>query len=309
MAQGAIPPSRTGLSQGFGGYLGWKRRNILLASLFILPALVNFAVFRYLPIFSAAGASMSDYSLLGGHRGYIGLEHYARLFGDSTFWNSIWVTTQYVAYKVPIEVTLALALALFLQRETIGSGIVRSAILAPLVTSIIVVSILWAMMYHSQQGLFQSMLNFVGLPRQAFLSDQTRALPALTAAMIWKDVGFSMIILMAGLKGIPRDYYEAALVDGANKWQALRHVTLPLLKPVLMFVIVIQTVFAAQVFVPVFQMTRGGPLDSTKTIVYYVYQQGFLFQDMGYASAIAIVTLLFLLVVTFVLMRLLRSQD
>jgi multiple sugar transport system permease protein len=127
--------------------------------------------------------------------------------------------------------------------------------------------------------------------------------------MIWKDVGFSMIILMAGLKGIPSMYYEAALVDGANKWQAFRNVTLPLLKPVLMFVIVVQTIFAFQLFVPVFQMTRGGPLDSTKTIVYYIYQQGFRFQNMGYASAVSIVTLAFLLIVTAILMRSLRSRE
>jgi ABC-type sugar transport system permease subunit len=126
--------------------------------------------------------------------------------------------------------------------------------------------------------------------------------------MIWKDVGFSMIILMAGLKGIPGVYYEAAIVDGANAWQAFRHVTIPLLRPILMFVIVSQTIFSFQLFVPVFQMTKGGPLDSTKVIVYYIYQQGFLFQDMGYASAIAMVTLVVLLIVSVFQMRLLRPE-
>jgi multiple sugar transport system permease protein len=289
--------------------LSWRRRDALIAFLFILPALVNFAVFRYLPIFGAGWASLSDYSLLGGNRGFIGLSHYTALLNDPTFWHSMWVTIQFVIYKVPIEVALALALAVFLQRETLGAGIVRSAILAPLVTSIIVVSIIWAMMYHSNQGLIQSILGAVGISRQAFLSDESRALPALTAMMIWKDVGFSMIILMAGLKGIPSMYHEAALVDGANKWQAFRNVTLPLLKPVLMFVVVVQTIFAFQLFVPVFQMTRGGPLDATKTIVYYIYQQGFRFQNMGYASAASIVTLVFLLIVTAILMRSLRSQE
>lgn len=288
--------------------LPWRRRNLIIAFLFVLPALLNFLIFRYLPIFAAARSSLYNYSLLGGYRGFIGFDHYVRMMGDPVFWQAMKVTTLYVIYKVPITIALALALAMLLQRESFGTGLVRSAIMVPLVTSIIVVSIVWAMMYHSEQGLFQSILNSVGLPKQSFLSDEGRALPALTLMMIWKDVGFSMIILMAGLKGIPGVYYEAAIVDGANAWQAFRHVTIPLLRPILMFVIVSQTIFSFQLFVPVFQMTKGGPLDSTKVIVYYIYQQGFLFQDMGYASAIAMVTLVVLLIVSVFQMRLLRPE-
>ncbi len=288
--------------------LPWRRRNLIIAFLFVLPALINFLIFRYLPIFAAARSSLYNYSLLGGYRGFIGFDHYVRMMGDPVFWQAMKVTTLYVLYKVPITIALALALAMLLQRESFGTGLVRSAIMVPLVTSIIVVSIVWAMMYHSDQGLFQSFLNSLGIPKQSFLSDERRALPALTLMMIWKDVGFSMIILMAGLKGIPGVYYEAAIVDGANAWQAFRNVTLPLLRPILMFVVVSQTIFSFQLFVPVFQMTKGGPLDSTKVIVYYIYQQGFLFQDMGYASAIAMVTLAVLLIVSVFQMRLLRAE-
>lgn len=288
--------------------LPWRKRNYLIAFLFVLPALINLTVFRYIPILTAARASLYNYSLLGGYQGFIGIDHYVRMFQDPIFWKSMQVTAAFVIYKVPIQVVLSLALAIFLQRETFGAGLVRSAIMAPLVTSIIVVSVVWAMMYHSEQGLFQSMLNAVGIPRQAFLSNPDRALPALTLMMIWKDVGLSMLILMAGLKGIPKTYYEAAVVDGANAWQTFRNVTIPLLKPVLMFVIVTQTVFSFQVFVPVYQMTKGGPLNSTKAMVYYIYQQGFLFQDMGYASALSIVTLAILLVVSFFQMRWLQAE-
>lgn len=303
------PPTTYPVTEGLmDRLLPWKRRNLFLAFLFVLPALINFTIFRYLPILAAGRASLYNYSLLGGYRGFIGLDHYARVLEDPTFWKSLTVTAQFVVMKVPIEIALALALALFLQRESIGTGIVRSAIMAPLVTSIIVVSIIWAMMYHSEQGLFQSILNAVGIPKQTFLSNENRALPAVTVMMIWKDVGFSMIILMAGLKGIPNTFYEAALVDGANRWQAFRNVTVPLLKPVLMFLVVSQTIFSFQIFVPVYQMTRGGPLDSTKAIVFYIYQQGFLFQDMGYASALSMVTLAILLVVSIGQMRLLRAD-
>ncbi len=286
----------------------WHRRKYFIAFLFILPALINFTVFRYIPILASIRASLYRYSLLGGYGDFIGLNHYERMLSDSLFWKALLVTTQFVIYKVPIQVALSLALAMLLMRETTGSGIVRSAIMTPMVTSIIVVSIIWAMMYHSQQGLFQSLLGAFGIPRQAFLSDPNRALPAITAMMIWKDLGFSLIILLAGLKAIPDTYYEAALVDGANKWQAFTKITIPLLMPVLMFVVVTQTVFSFQVFVPIYQMTKGGPLDSTKAMVYYIYQQGFLFQDMGYASALSVVTLILLLIISFVQMRWLRAR-
>jgi ABC-type sugar transport system permease subunit len=210
---------------------------------------------------------------------------------------------------VPLQIALSLGLAILLSRQTVGTAIVRSAILTPMVTSIVVVSIIWAMMYQSSNGLFQSVLVAFGLKKMAFISDPRYALPAISVMMIWKDIGFSFIIFVAGLKGISETYYEAAIVDGANNWQLFTNITIPLLQPVLMFVIVTQTIFSFQVFVPVYQMTKGGPLDSTKVIVYYIYEQGFRLQDMGYASAMSVVTLVLLLMISWVQMRFLRTDD
>lgn len=304
--QGTAPIQTQGSS--FSRFFTWRRRNYLIAFLFILPALINFTLFRYYPIVSAARSSLYNYSLLGGYRGFIGIDHYMRMASDPAFWNSLQVTLTYVLIKIPVQVSLALALAIFLSKQSIGSAIVRSAIMAPLVTSIIVVSIIWALMLHSEQGLFQSILTSVGLPKMRFISHEGRALPSLTFMMIWKDIGFSMIILMAGLKGIPKVYYEAATVDGAGPWERFLNVTLPLLRPVLMFVLVTQVAFSFQMFAPVFQMTKGGPLESTNVIVHYIYQQGFLFQDMGYASALSMVTLVILLVISFGQMRILNTD-
>lgn len=304
--QGTAPIQTQG--SAFGRFFTWRRRSYIVAFLFVLPALINFTLFRYYPIVSAARSSLYQYSLLGGYRDFIGFDHYIRMASDPAFWNSLQVTFVYVLVKIPIQVMLALALAIFLSKQSMGSSIVRSAIMAPMVTSIIVVSIIWALMYHSEQGLFQSILNSVGLPKIRFISHEDRALPSLTFMMIWKDVGFSMIILMAGLKGIPRTYYEAATVDGATRWQQFWNVTLPLLRPVLMFVLVTQVAFSFQMFDPVFQMTKGGPLESTNIIVYYIYQQGFLFQDMGYASALSMVTLAILLVISFGQIKLLDTD-
>lgn len=288
----------------------WRRknRNYVIAFLFILPAIINFVVFRYLPILAALQTSFWQYSLLGGYRDFNGLAHYINMYNDPIFWKSMEVTLVFVLVKVPVQVIFSLILAVFLAKEDWVSGFVRGAVFVPVVTSVIVVSILWSMMYHSQLGLINSLLSVVGIPRQTFLSDPNRALPAITVMMIWKEIGFSMIILMAGLKGIPTMYKEAAIVDGAKGWQIFWFITLPLLKRVVMFVVVTQTIFSFQVFVPVFAMTRGGPLDATKVIVYYIYQYGFLFQDMGYASAMSIVTLVLLLIISMVQMRMFRSD-
>ncbi len=308
MATAATAAPSAQQSTAMGRIFNWRTRQLLVAFLFILPAIINFTVFRYIPIAASIRASFYEYSLLKGLRDFVGFDHYVRMVSDETFWKSLQVTSLFVIYKVPIQIVLSLALAVLLTRETFGTGVVRSAILTPMVTSVIVASILWAMMYHSQQGLIQSFLGVFGIPRQTFLSDAGRALPAVTVMMIWKDLGFSFIILLAGLKAIPATYYEAALVDGANAWEAFRRITIPLLMPVLMFVAVTQAVFSFQVFVPVYQMTRGGPLDSTKVLVYYIYQQGFRFQDMGYASALSVVALIIMVGISYLLMRWLRPQ-
>jgi ABC-type sugar transport system permease subunit len=285
-----------------------RRRGYLLALVFVLPAIVNFAIFRYLPIFAAIRSSLWQYSLLGGYGEFIGLQAYLRMLEDPIFWKSLWVTTAYVLMKVPTQIALSMGLALLLQRESRFAAVVRSAIFAPVVTSIVVISVIWALMYHVQLGLINSIITSLGLPRVAFLSNPRLALVAIVIMMVWKEIGFSMIILMAGLKGIPDMYFEAARIDGASGWQQFWRITLPLLRRVLMFVVVTQTIFSFQVFVPVYTMTKGGPLDATKVIVYYIYQNGFLFQDMGYAAAISTVTLVILLVVSAGQMWLLRSE-
>lgn len=290
---------------------GWwsaRRRNYLIAFVFILPALVNFVLFRYLPILTALRSSLWQYSLLGGYGEFIGLQAYLRMAQDPIFWKSLQVTITYVAAKVPAQIALSLALAIFLQRENRAAAAVRSAIFAPVVTSLVVISVIWALMYHVQLGLLNSIITTAGLPRVAFLSNPRLALLAIVVMMVWKEIGFSMIIIMAGLKGIPDMFYEAARIDGASGWQQFRTITVPLLRRVLMFVVVTQTIFSFQVFVPVYTMTKGGPLDATKVIVYYIYQHGFLFQDMGYAAAISTVTLILLLLVSAGQMWLLRSE-
>jgi len=297
----AKPSAQTGL-------LTLKRRQYLIAFLFVLPALINFAIFRYIPIFMAGHASLYDYSLLGGFGDFVGMKNYIRAIEDDLFWSSMWVSFQYALMKVPLQVVLSLLLAMFVARELRGMSPIRTIIFFPVVTSLVVAAMLWSMMYNKDLGLIQSMFGIFGLRHNGFVSNPMLALPSIVLMMIWKEVGFSMIIYVAGLKGIPEMFYEAAMIDGASPLQRFWHITLPLLKPVTLFVIVTQTISAFQVFVPIFVMTQGGPFFATNAIVYYIYQNGFSYNDMGYASALSFFVLALLVVISYFQFRLFRGQ-
>jgi multiple sugar transport system permease protein len=289
-------------------WLTLRRRQYIFAFLFFLPAFVNFAIFRYIPILQAFYISFYDYSLLGGYKEFLGLGQYIRTFQDDLFWQSLKVAVLFSIVKVPIQVFLSILLAVFVSREIRGMNVMRTIIFIPVVTSLVVVALLWSMMYNYDLGLIQSLLGIFGLPHIAFLSSQTLALPSIILMMIWKDIGFSTIIFVAGLKGIPDTFYEASSIDGASRVQQFLNITLPLLRPVTLFVVVTNTIGAMQIFVPIFVMTKGGPEFSTNSIVYYIYQNGFQFNEMGYASSMSFVMLALLVGVSYMNFRLLRSD-
>lgn len=287
----------------------YRNQTLVLSLLFVLPALINFAVFRYYPMLWAAWASFWQYSLLGGFKEFVGLQNYSHAFTDSAFYNSLRVTLYFAVLKVPVQVVFALALAMFASQERRGMGTLRAIIFIPVVTSFIVVSIVWGMILNRDVGLLNAILQTVGLPRLAYLTSPSNALPAIVAISTWKDVGYSVIILAAGLKGISQTFYEAAIVDGANAWQRFRYITVPMLRRALMFVLVTTTIFSFQVFIPVYQLTKGGPGQATNMIVYNIYQKAFIFGEMGYASALSMILLALMLVISVIQMRLLRSDD
>lgn len=288
--------------------LSLKQRQYLISFLFVLPALINFAIFRYIPIFMAGYASLFDYSLLGGFGDFVGGKNYLRALEDDLFWKSMWVSLQFALMKVPAQVVISLLLAMFVAREIRGMSIARTIIFFPVVTSLVVAAMLWQLMYNRDLGLIQSMLSVFGLHHDGFLTNTTLALPSIVVMMVWKEVGFSMIIFVAGLKGIPEMFYDAAAIDGASPFQRFWYITLPLLKPVTLFVIVTQTISSFQVFVPIYVMTKGGPFFVTNAIVYYIYQNGFAYNDMGYASALSFFVLALLVAVSYFQFRLLRGQ-
>ncbi len=291
------------------GLLTLQRRRYLIAFLFVLPALVNFAVFRYVPIFMAGQASLYDYSLLGGFGDFVGMKNYVRAIEDDLFWSSMWVSFQYALLKVPAQVFLALLLALFVSRAVRGMGVMRTIIFFPVVTSLVVGAMLWSMMYNRDLGLIQSMLSVFGLRHSGFLSSPDLALPSIVGMMVWKEVGFSMIIFVAGLKGIPEMFYDAAAIDGASVWRQFRSITVPLLRPVLALVLIITVVGSFQVFDTVAIATRGGPVDSSRVLQYYIYDVAFGRFQFGYASAMSVALLLVLVIITFIQYRVTRAEQ
>ncbi len=291
-----------------GGIISLQQRRYLIAFLFVLPALINFTIFRYLPIILAGQASLYDYSLLGGFGDFVGLKNFERAFSDDLFWSSIIVSLKYTLLKVPLQVVLALLLAMFVSRHIRGMGFMRTTIFFPVVTSLVVGAMIWSMMYNKDLGLIQSLLGIFGVPHIGFLSSSFLALPAIVVMMVWKEVGFSMIIFVAGLQAIPEMFYEAAAIDGAGAVRRFFHITWPLLAPVTLFVIVTQTISAMQVFVPIWVMTKGGPFYSTNAIVYYIYQNGFEYNDMGYASAMSFFVLIALVAISYVQFKALKGN-
>lgn len=289
----------------------WQKRKFkeaFVALLFVIPALINFAIFRYYPMIWSARASLWDYSLLGGFKEYVGFGNYARLFQDKYFWASMLVTLRFFLMYVPSVVGLALALAVFANQKKPGMGAIRAIIYIPVVTSFVVVSIIWGMLLNKDVGLVNGIINSLGFDRISFLMNKQNALPTIAMISVWKNVGYSVIILVAGLKGIDSSLYEAAIVDGANPWQRFWKITIPMISRQLMFVVVWATMGAFQVFIPVATLTQGGPSRATNVIVYFIYSKGFQFSEMGYASAMSVILLLFMLLISIGQMRLFKRD-
>jgi multiple sugar transport system permease protein len=227
---------------------------------------------------------------------------------DPVFWNALFNTVYYTVGAVPLSVGASIALAIVLNRGIRGFAPLRAAFFLPYVTPTVAVSIVWLWLYHPDMGLFNQLLRLAGLPPQKWLLSTEWAMPALIVMGSWKALGAKIVILLAGLQGIPRQCYEAARIDGADEWACTRHITVPLLMPTIFLVIVLSTINSFQVFGSIYVMTQGGPLRSTEVLVYYVFDRAFQAFQMGYASAISWVLFGLILAVTLVQKRVIPSS-
>lgn len=288
-----------------------RRQQAVAAWVLALPFLVLFLVFTAGPVLASLGMSFTDIRSTDMRTpfavGFVGVENYARLLADPLFQKVMLNTFLYLVLGVPLTMALALAAAVGLNRITFLRGLFRVGYYLPVVTSIVAVSVVWKFLLRDEGGLLNAVLALVGINGPAWLDSTTLALPSLVVMSSWRNLGSLMIIFLAGLQTIPTEVNEATEVDGASAWQRFRHVTLPMLRPTLLFGAVITSIGYLQFFEEAFVMTKGGPLDSTRSVTFFTYDQ-FGFGNYGLAAAASYLLFLAVVVFTFVQFRFLGER-
>jgi multiple sugar transport system permease protein len=278
----------------------------------LAPALVLLAIFVVVPFVLAIGLSLTNQRLISPlPLRFVGLDNYARVLADPVFWRAAQNTLVFAAVVPIVQSTFALLLAVLVNQRLRGVTVFRAIYFAPVVVAIAVVSTTWRLLFNSEGGMVNAFLGLVtaGAIQPRWLDDAATALPAIMITSIWQGVGFQMVILLAGLQAIPAELYEAAEVDGASPWQRFRHITLPGLRNSIIFVLIVSLILSFRLFDQVFVMTKGGPLDSTVTLIYRMVQVGFEQQRIAQGSAIAVIYFAFVLGLTIIARRVARPES
>jgi multiple sugar transport system permease protein len=283
----------------------------LQAWTFLAVPVVFFSVIRFYPALESFGIAFTEWNLLSPAR-YVGMENFRQMWSDPVFWITFQNTFLYLIIGTPISLGLSFLIAYYLDQMRFGHGLLRALYFIPHLTTSVAMAWVWRWFYQPPPvGLFNNILNTVGLDTQPFLRSTSQALPAVIAPAIWTGLGFQIVLFMAGLRAIPSNYYEAARIDGAGKWMILREITLPLLRPTIVFLVVISSIGFLRIFDTVYNMTdngAGGPLNSTKPLVLYIYESAFRSYRMGYAAAQTLVLFVILLTISLVQLRLMRTR-
>lgn len=276
-------------------------RRDLEGYLFALPWILGLIAFRLGPMLASILLSFSSWNVLQPPE-WVGLRNYTDLVKDPLFWTSLWNTLYYVGGRVPLVMITALIAASLLRRTFFATKVFRTIYYLPTITPAVSAALLWTWMFDPLYGIINALLGIVGIKGPGWLADTTWAMPTLILVNLWA-IGSTMVIYLAGLQGVPVQLYEAAEIDGADRWAKIWHVTIPMVTPVIFFNLVMGVIFAFQVFVNAYVMTNGGPANATLVYVLYLYQQGFQFLHMGYASALAWVLFLIIFAFTVVIFR------
>ncbi len=281
----------------------------VLGIAFILPSLIGFSVFFALPAIRSLFISFTEWNLLSPAT-YVGLSNYQTLFADERFWRSLGTTVSYVLWNIPLQTVLAIFIAVMMERIH-NSSFLRGLIVLPWLLPNVVVALLWLWMLDPTLGIVNVGLKAIGLPAQPFLGSPDQSIQSIAMINIWRHAGYTAILVFVGLKTIPKSLYEAAQIDGASAWKQFWSITLPLLRPVLVFVLVTSLIGSFQIFDTVAIAERNaGPAGSTRVIIYYIYQQVFERGiNMGLATAASVVLFLILISVTLIQLRFLRANQ
>ncbi|MCF6268411.1 MAG: sugar ABC transporter permease [Melioribacteraceae bacterium] len=292
-------------------YSGFGSKKSLL--IFLSPALLAIFSFFFIPVIAAFIISFTDFSIYAladwNYIQFIGFDNYFRLFDDPLFWTSLKNTFYFVIVAGPLSIIASLTAAILLSsKTTLFKSFFRLSFFLPVVTTLVAVAIVWRFIYHPNFGLLNYALGYLGISPIDWLGDPNWAMPAIILMAVWKSFGYNMIIFIAGLHNIPEQLYEAAEVEGANSWHKFRNITLPLLAPTTMFVGIITLIGFFQLFAEPYIMTQGGPLNSTLSIVQYMYQEGFRWWNIGYSAAIAFVLFTIIFVGTIIQLKLKKND-
>nr|WP_307097774.1 sugar ABC transporter permease [Arthrobacter sp. V1I9] len=269
--------------------------------------MIGFIVFYVVPTIRGVYLSFTEYNILGDPE-WVGMDNYTAITKDPLFWNSLAVTGQYVFLNIVLQTALALGLAL-LMHNVAKSTIIRGALLLPYLMSNVIAALLWFWMLDYQIGVVNQFIEWSGLSRVAFFGSEEWAIPTQALINTWRHMGYTALLIFAGLQAIPGHVYEVAKLDGASAFQTFRKITIPLLRPVLVLVLVVTVIGSFQVFDTVAVTTAGGPVNATRVIQYYIYQRAFTESDFGYGSAIAVILFLILALVAFIQMKFLKGNE
>lgn len=286
---------------------GFTQSQFAIAMVFLIPSFIGFFGFFAWPALRGIYLSFTEYDMLRDPV-WIGFDNYVKIFQDPIFFNSIWVTLEYVLLNIGIQTVLALLIAVLLHRFT-RSIVIRGIILLPYLIANVIVALVWYWLCDYNLGLINSVLDGLGLQRMGFFGNETLAMPTIALVNVWRHVGYTALLIFAGLVAIPRDVYEAAEVDGAGEWRIFRSVTLPLLRPVLAFVLVVTLVGSFQIYDTIAVTTEGGPVHATRAINVYIFQQAFEQRNFGYASALAVILMIFLAFIAIAQNKMLKANE
>ncbi|AXI29512.1 carbohydrate ABC transporter permease [Priestia megaterium] len=286
----------------------WKEN--VVAYTFLGPALLLLLLFLIIPAIMSVYYAFTDYYLLTPDmRKFVGLDNFINLFKDPIFLKSLVNTLKFVVWVIPLQIGAALGLALLLNKQRKANTFFKVAYFSPVVMSLVVISVLWLYLLNPNEGIINNVLTYFGISAQPFLTSPKQAMFTIVFVSAWQGAGFQMLIFLAGLQNIPGDVYEAAQLDGMNKWQRFIYITLPLLKPTSIFIFITTLIGAFKLLVQPMVMTQGGPVNSTMTVVYYIYQTGFTDRMVGYASSIALLFGTIIGLVTLAQRKLVKEED
>jgi multiple sugar transport system permease protein len=287
------------------GRLEWRTLPVALA--FILPAALGYALLQIYPAIRGIYLSFTDYSVFQSGS-WVGLENYQRMLEDGIFWKSLGITVYYVILNIGFQTVLALALAVLMHRLT-QSMLVRSIILTPYLISNVIAAMVWLLLADYQLGIVNQIIEAIGFDRLNFFGSEALVIPTIAFVNVWRHLGYTALLIFAGLQTISHEVYEAGRMDGASEFRMFRSITIPLLRPFLAMVLIVTMIGSFQVFDTVAVATKGGPANASYVIQYYIYESAFSYYEFGYASALSVALLVVLGFITFIQFRMSRANE